>query len=395
MKYLQIIPSAAVLVPIPNIGSLNTFLDVNDYVLKTVDSNGAISLLIDSNLTSDLQQTSDSNANTTEKITVDNLKLTDIKPFENNTSANLKISQNLTYRLPMQSVNSYHPVGISKLKTSWDLSVSMLDFDLNLQLDYEGLIHMVIDWGDGFSNTINSGYNISHDYASAGNYTIKIYGSFNPNYINNMQCNYLSLSNMMYRLTAISPIYNVSGLRGISFSDCTSLTSLPIGLFSETPYISSFNSMFAYCGNLITLPADLFSYTPQCTNFDNAFQSCGSLLELPAGLFDKNVNAISFDWAFKDCAFLTTIPAGLFDKNVNATSFELTFSDCTSLTTIPAGLFDYNPKGTRFGYTFMNDSNITSAVPTLWLTHPNTNHLQCFGGVTSASNYDDIPANWK
>jgi len=63
---------------------------------------------------------------------------------------------------------------------------------------------------------------------------------------------------------------------------------------------------------------------------------------------------------------------------------------------IPAGLFDNNALVTNFYGTFYGCSGVTNAVPTLWISHPGVaNHGRCFYGVTNASNYGSIPADWR
>ena len=104
----------------------------------------------------------------------------------------------------------------------------------------------------------------------------------------------------------------------------------------------------------------------------------------------------SFWDTFRECTGLTgPIPSRLFDNNKQVTTFERTFLECRGLTAIPPGLFDNNTLVTDFEWTFASATGITSEVPKLWISHPGALHTYCFGSVTSASNYEAIPADWK
>jgi hypothetical protein len=62
---------------------------------------------------------------------------------------------------------------------------------------------------------------------------------------------------------------------------------------------------------------------------------------------------------------------------------------------VPSGLFTNNTSVTTFQRTFYLCTTITSAVPTLWVSYPSVTHTQCFVNCTNASNYADIPTDWK
>ena len=96
------------------------------------------------------------------------------------------------------------------------------------------------------------------------------------------------------------------------------------------------------------------------TSFYSCFSSCTSLASIPTGLFDKNTVAINLDYCFSNCTSLASIPTGLFDKNTAVTSFYYCFNNCSSITSIPENLFKYNTAVKKFDYCFRNCTNLGS-----------------------------------
>jgi hypothetical protein len=92
------------------------------------------------------------------------------------------------------------------------------------------------------------------------------------------------------------------------FLGCTALKSLPESLFAGCPKIEKFEETFALCTALETIPEKLFSAIGTTTTsivFTSCFDGCSSLKSIPAGLFDT-VRRISFiDYCFADCKSLT------------------------------------------------------------------------------------------
>ena len=59
-------------------------------------------------------------------------------------------------------------------------------------------------------------------------------------------------------------------------------------------------------------------------------------------------------------------------------------------------LFDNNTLVKSFEETFYGCLGVRSAVPTFWISHPGIpDHNDCILGVTNASNYASISADWK
>ena len=164
------------------------------------------------------------------------------------------------------------------------------------------------------------------------------------------------------------------------FYDCSSLTSIPEGLFDNNTKVTSFNSCFDSCFSLTSIPEGLFDNNTKVTNFGSCFVGCSSLTSIPAGLFDNNPNVTNFSYCFYNCSGLASIPEGLFDNNTQVTSFRDCFYGCSSLTIIPAGLFDNNPLVTNFSYCFRNCYDLTTIPEGLFDNNPNvTDFRTCFG----------------
>ena len=334
----------------------------------------------------------------------------------------------------------------------WELEVTTTSSSQNMTIQMDGPVNLTVDWGDGIEEA-TSLTSLTHTYASAGVYTLRIGGQASRIHFDNPDA--------QARLTGIlSVVQAISGLTSFenTFNNCSNLTgSIHAGLFDNAPLVTSFQSTFANCSGLTgSIPSGLFDNNTQVTTFSSTFYGCSGLTgsipsglfdnnplvttfyctfayspgftgsipsglfdnnplvtiftgtfaagsssgltgSIPSGLFDNNTQVTSFYGTFVSCSGLTdSIPSGLFDNNTLVTSFESTFSYCSSLTSIPSGLFDNNALVTNFRDTFNECTGVTSAVPTLWISHPGaTTHGRCFYNVINASNYASIPADWK
>ena len=308
----------------------------------------------------------------------------------------------------------------------------------------------IVDWGDGVVSTITS-YNSAnriHEYSSIGVKTIEIKGicegwSFNnggdklkitkildfgnPDVFHGFKY----LKSGFYGCTNLSQIpanggFIASGtgigLDGFNatFRDCTSLASLPVDLFRYNTLVSTngFNATFQNCTSLASLPVDLFRYNTavSTSGFQNTFYGCTSLTTLPVDLFRYNtaVSTSGFNSTFRGCTSLASLPEYLFRYNtaVSTNGFYSTFYGCTKLTLNENIFCDSATERTtrflnrtsHFGNCFYRASfdGSQGIAPDLWnysfgsVTPTSTG---CFGSsgnsITSLSNYNDIPANWK
>ena len=78
-------------------------------------------------------------------------------------------------------------------------------------------------------------------------------------------------------------------------------------------------------------------YNTKVTNFYYAFSDCTSLTTIPIGLFDNNTEVTNFQYTFYNCTSLETMPTNLIANNELVDNYSNMFSGCTSLTTAVTG----------------------------------------------------------
>ncbi|MDR0308911.1 MAG: leucine-rich repeat domain-containing protein [Coriobacteriales bacterium] len=263
----------------------------------------------------------------------------------------------------------------------------------------------IVDWGDGTVPTVNAD---THDYVTTDNYTITVSGrtlggiAFNANDING------AYNSGELRLTAINtPLLQQASLSFNNyFRHCMNLAEIPSDLFINNPNAQSFRHAFDLCSALTMIPDDLFASNTKVTVFEGTFAGCMGIEEIPSGLFDNNTEVTNFWAVFQSCTSIEEIPIGLFTNNTKATDFRSVFNGCTSLTAIPSDLFSNNKAATDFNYAFGDCTGIKTALPDWWDTgkYPQGTYPQfyltgtavrMFIGCTEASNWADVPAEWK
>ena len=284
-----------------------------------------------------------------------------------------------------------------------------------------------VDWGDGTRNKITrtntQELEYSHNYSTAGTYTIKIGGKatayntasntpaigFSRIIYTHYAYNIASIDGSLgaifgtladgsqprfyetfsgaYNMTGSIPANLFTGISGApasymfyeTFFDCRGLTgAIPDGLFagiSGAPASSMFSGTFHGCRGLTSIPSDLFagiSGAPASFMFRGTFSGCSGLTgAIPDGLFGNLTGAPAdsmFGGTFQGCSHLTgAIPDGLFGNLSGAPAssmFSRTFYACSGLTgAIPDGLFagiSGKPASSMFYGTFSGCSGLTS-----------------------------------
>ena len=227
----------------------------------------------------------------------------------------------------------------------------------------------VIDWGDGTSDnaTGTGAKTYNHTYESSDLYQVEISNSENITAckadsgsliaywsIGDSNVSNLSFGNYS-KLSYVGLVFKNDANRTSfyqCFISCSSLTSIPTGLFDNCPAVTEFVFCFYQCSSLTSIPAGLFDNCSAVTNFNICFSSCTSLTSIPTGLFDNCPAVTGFYQCFSSCRSLASIPTGLFDNCPAVTNFSTCFSSCISLTSIPTGLFDNCPTVTNFSTCF-------------------------------------------
>ncbi len=145
------------------------------------------------------------------------------------------------------------------------------------------------------------------------------------------------------------------------FENCTSLKRIDGSIFPTTSTVSSMAYAFSNCPKLESVPADLFTPIAESkTKFTGTFLGCTSLTTLPSGLFKSNVEAAQFTGTFTGCTGLETIPADLFGECSSVNGVRMLFDGCKALKSIPAGLFANMPAITTFERTFADCTSLES-----------------------------------
>lgn len=227
-----------------------------------------------------------------------------------------------------------------------------------------------IDWGDG--STSNEG---SHTYTDG-------------NALHNVSLDSVEEKNTLVSFSegSIVAFWTVGNTKigPKSLERQTKLEYVSEDVCFNTSYIVGF---FYDCYRLKEIPKSVFISNGNAEslseyNGKGIFQGCSSLKSIPAGLFDnfKNVRiAIS---AFENCRTIESVPRGLFDKmeklhqiDENYYSYSNVygiFTRCNSLKEVPFDIFDKNPIS-RFDGTFAYTKLTVGLLP-VSLKSPGASH---------------------
>ncbi|NDD55718.1 BspA family leucine-rich repeat surface protein, partial [bacterium] len=155
---------------------------------------------------------------------------------------------------------------VSTWKTDNTSSGSSTSSQVKLPLESTGTYNFSVDWGDGTSNTITTwnDANTTHTYASAGTYTVTIYGtitgfrfnnggdklkitnisSFGPLRLGNNGSYFYGASNLTITATDALDLTGTTNLYA-AFAACTSLTTAPSMASWDTSGVTNMASLFS------------------------------------------------------------------------------------------------------------------------------------------------------
>ena len=202
-----------------------------------------------------------------------------------------------------------------------------------------------------------------------------------------------------------------------AFTGCTSLKTLPEGLFATCTKATHFNSAFADCTSLESLPANLLSACSELKYVTDMFVGCTALKTIPEGLFANSPLIENFEGTFAECTSLETIPETLFSAIGTKTTsivFSYCFYGCTALKSIPAGLFDTVRRISFIDYCFAGCTSLTGESPYTMIGGEKVHlyervqgddfpripsnasaHVGCFAGCNGLSDYATMPEEWR
>lgn len=211
---------------------------------------------------------------------------------------------------------------------------------------------MKVNWGDGTVETLSGegavNECISHEYASPGEYEIRMESAYFDRLhicsatIYELDLNFYSesLKQVASPLPELAGVYSrddsyVLGFIKNSlrrcFYGCSNLTSVPSGLFANNPNVKDFSECFCYCYSIQEIPSELFELCTKADTFNGCFMGCNSIAEIPSGLFAGNVKASDFGNCFRSCDSLASVPPMLFAGSIMAENFSQCFSWCYNL----------------------------------------------------------------
>ncbi|MDR2764121.1 MAG: leucine-rich repeat protein [Tannerella sp.] len=186
--------------------------------------------------------------------------------------------------------------------------------------------------------------------------------------------------------------------------DSTKITTVPETLFNSLTQITSMSNVFVQ-SSLSSIPEDLFRYNVNITSFVSMFAYCSSLTSIPAGLFSTLSKLEVFRTNFLYSS-LATVPEILFANCPALRDIENAFAQ-SPLIAIPNLLFDNNKGITSFYQCFFRCLSLTGSTPSgsdgvkLWERagqpgYPaSINGGVCFYLCSGLDDFDAIPAGWK
>ena len=228
-----------------------------------------------------------------------------------------------------------------------------------------GTYDYTIDWGDGVVEDINVSTSQTHTYPTAGEYTIKISGTFPRIHFNNggdklklietvnfgdvgwtsMNTSFWGCENMDISPTCTGVLLGVGNFFA-AWQNCSSITSFPsLDLSGGTGFqqawfnctsMTSFNATalgsgtyrntWRNCSSLTSFPSlDLSGGT----NFDSTWSGCSSMTSFNATALGSG----SYSTAWVNCSSMTSFPA--LDLS-GGTSYDQTWRGCSSMTSFNA-----------------------------------------------------------
>ena len=197
----------------------------------------------------------------------------------------------------------------------------------------DGTFNATVDYGDGTGSQTVTAYNdsnLTHSFATAGQHTITIDGTF-PN------IRFYDNAASRGALDEVVDLGDVGWTNlGYAFRDCTNLTYFNGGT-ADTSNVTNMDSTFRDCSSLASLDVSSFD-TSSVTTMYGLFHTCTSLTSLDLSSFDtSSVN--NMQGMFFNCSSLTSLDLSNFDTS-SVTTMGYMFYNCTNLTSLAIKHFD-------------------------------------------------------
>ena len=216
----------------------------------------------------------------------------------------------------------------------------------------EGTFNATVNYGDGTGSQTVTAYNdsnLTHTFATAGQHTITIDGTFpNVRFYDNAASRVL-----VDEVVDLGDVGWTSLFR--AFRDCTNLTTFAGGT-ADTSSTASMEQMFYNCSSLTSLDVTSFN-TSSVNNMRYMFYSCLGLTSLDLSGFDTS-SVTKMNYMFLGCSSLTSLGLSNFDTS-SVTDIQSMFGNCSGLTSLDLSGFDTSSV-TNMRYIFYNCSSLTS-----------------------------------
>ena len=273
--------------------------------------------------------------------------------------------------------------------------------------DSVGTFNATVDWGDGSTSAITA-YNdsdLTHTYASSGDHSISISGTFPNIKFGNNSTNagkvitvtslgqvgwqsfvnaFKSCGNMTSFNVGVTDTSSVTSMLGM-FQSCHLLTTLDLSNF-DTSSVTDMSYMFNENLDLTSLDVSSFN-TSSVTTMYRMFYDCGSLTSLDVSSFDtSSVSSFGFIAMFERMYDLTSLDLSNFNTS-SASALNNMFYLCRSLTSLDVSSFNTSSV-TSMDQMFVNCNSLTSLDVSNFDTSSVTSLYKMFVNCNSLTSLD-------
>jgi len=265
-----------------------------------------------------------------------------------------------------------------------------------------------VDWGDGNDEDVTSA-SPSHEYATAGEYTVTISGTCPKWYQNDGgdklkiieisnwgSVGFTELNNAFHgcenlTITAADP----AGMGAVTtmyrmFFNCSSLTTVNASNW-DVSAVTNMSYMFLGCSSLTTVNASNWDVSA-VTTMERMFLNDSSLTTLDVSNWD--VSAVTTMYRmFYECSSLTPLDVSDWDVSAVTTMYQM-LRECSSLTTLDVSNWDVSAVTTMYRM-FYNCSSLTTLDVSDWdVGAVTTMEYMFLGSGFSDASYDLLLIGW-
>lgn len=199
-----------------------------------------------------------------------------------------------------------------------------------------------------------------------------------------------------------------------TFEGCTSLKTLPEGLFAHNTATTHFAGTFSGCTALESLPENLLASCTELKYVNRMLSGCSALKTVPERVFANNSKIESFEETFMDCTALETLPEKLFsalEGGTKSVTFASSFKGCSALKNLPAGLFDATRRISSVYNCFKGCTSLTGESPYTMVGEKKihlyervqgedfprvpSSYDDCFADCSGLTDYAVMPMAWR